>query len=107
MERPSCGTKLASQGVEELQHFSVAENAIVWESAQGVKILGTPIGHEVFVKAQLMARRTDHDVLLERIPADPDLQATWLFFVILRVCQGQLRIAHGASRSGGRILCIT
>ena len=74
-------------GVEELQQLasSVDENAIVWRgnpllqtSVQGVKILGTPIGHEAFVKAQLMARRADHDVLLERIPAVPDLQAAWL-----------------------------
>ena len=64
-------------GVEELQQLasSVNENAIVWRgdplwqtSAQGVKILGTPIGHEAFVKAQLMARRADHDVLLVTHP---------------------------------------
>ena len=67
--------------MEELQQLasSVDENAIVWRgdpllqtSAQGVKILGTPIGHEAFVKAQLVARRADHDVLLERILAVPD-----------------------------------
>ena len=74
-------------GVEELQQSASAvdKNAVVWRgdpllqtSSQGFKILGTPIGHEAFVKAQLMARRADHDVLLERILAVPDLQAAWL-----------------------------
>ena len=64
-ERPSCGKAgILPSGDPFLQ-----------TSAQGVKILGTPIGHEAFVKAQLMALRADHDVLLERIPAVPDLQA--------------------------------
>ena len=47
-------------------------------SPQGVKIFGTPIGNDTLVKAQLIARRADHDVLLERILAVPDLQAAWL-----------------------------
>ena len=38
------------------------------EAVPSLKILGTPIGHEVFVEAQLMAR----------IPAVLDLQAAWL-----------------------------
>ena len=73
-------------GVEELQQLAswVDEDAVVWRgnpqlqtSRQGIKILGTPIGHEDFVRTQLTARRTDHDVLLDRIPAIPDLQAAW------------------------------
>ena len=71
-------------GVEELQQLasSMDKNAgailFLQTSPQGVKIFGTPIGNDTLVKAQLMARRADHDVLLERILAVPDLQAAWL-----------------------------
>ena len=100
-------------GVEELQQLasSVDEEAVVWRgnpllqsSRQGIKILGTPIGHEDFVRAQLTARRTDHDVLLDRIPAIPDLQAAWL---LLSYCAsvranfelrtGEFRVSHDAA----------
>ena len=73
MEKPSCGTKLEWKSFNNW-FSSVDENVIVWRgdpplqtSAQGVKILGTLIGHEAFVKAHFMARRVDHDVLLERV----------------------------------------
>ena len=66
---------ILQSGVEELQQLasSIDEEVVVWRgnpqlqsSRQGIKILGTPIGHEDFVRAQLTARRTDHDVLLDR-----------------------------------------
>ena len=90
---------------------SVDEDAVVWRgntqlqtSRQGIKILGTPIGHEDFVRTQLTARRTDHDVLLDRIPAIPDLQAPWL---LLSYCASARAfcVAHCATRVGRRILC--
>ena len=45
---------------------------------QGLLILGTPVGHDDFVKEQLRSRWEKHDVLLQRIPAVPNLQAAWL-----------------------------
>ena len=107
MGRPSCGTKQASSQAEWKSfnnwpplwmrtRLCGGRDPLLQTSAQGVKNLGTPIGHEAFVKAQLVARRADHDVLLERIPAVPDLQAAWVI-VILRVCSGQFRIAHSAT----------
>ena len=43
---------------------------------QGVKILGTPLGHP---ELELVA--TDHLVLLDRIPGVPDVQAAWLLLL--------------------------
>ena len=48
-------------------------------------VLGTPLGHDAFVQAHLASVRADHDVLLNRLPAVPDLQAAWL---ILSFCAG-------------------
>ena len=44
---------------------------------QGVVILGTPLGHEDFVRAQLEHIVEEHNVLLERIPSVPDVQSAW------------------------------
>ena len=45
---------------------------------QGVKILGTPLGHHDFVQTELELVATDHQVLLDRIPGVPDVQTAWL-----------------------------
>ena len=45
---------------------------------QGLKILGTPLGHPDFVSHQLQELQQEHDLLLQRIPGVPDLQAAWL-----------------------------
>ena len=101
-------------GVEELQQLSssVDEDAVVWRgnpqlqtSRQGIKILGTPIGHEDFVRTQLMARRTDHDVLLERIPCHSRFAGSMVVAVLLRLRSCQFCVAHSATRVGWRILC--
>ena len=44
---------------------------------QGIKILGTPLGHPQFVEAHFNRKIVEHDVLLERIPTVPDLQSAW------------------------------
>ena len=48
---------------------------------QGIKVLGTPIGHQDFVAAQLELVRREHDVLLSRIPSINDVQSAWLLLV--------------------------
>ncbi|CAE7347419.1 unnamed protein product, partial [Symbiodinium pilosum] len=50
---------------------------------QGLKVLGTPLGSEAFVRNQLVLKREAHDRLLHAIPAVEDLQAAWL---LLRYC---------------------
>ena len=53
--------------------------AVVWTGStiptaqQGIKVLGTPIGHQDFVAAQLESVRREHEVLLSRIPAINDV----------------------------------
>ena len=61
--------------------------AVVWTGSmvptaqQGIKVLGTPIGHPDFVAAQLEAVRREHEVLLDRIPSVSDLHCAWLLLV--------------------------
>ena len=45
---------------------------------QGIKILGTPIGHSDFVTSTMNEVSSEHARFLERIPEMPDLQAAWL-----------------------------
>jgi len=57
--------------------------AEVWRSDaaaqdRGVKVLGTPIGSAEFVRAHLVARAHDEQVLLERLTRLPDPQCAWL-----------------------------
>ena len=61
--------------------------AVVWMGStiptveQGIKVLGTPIGHQDFVAAQLESVRREHEVLLNRIPSINDVQSAWLLLV--------------------------
>ena len=44
---------------------------------QGILILGTPLGHDEYVRAQLELKSSEHDVLLSRIPSVADVQSAW------------------------------
>ena len=44
---------------------------------QGLKLLGTPLGHPEYVSEQLERLATEHQTLLDRIPVVPDLQCAW------------------------------
>ena len=48
---------------------------------QGIKILGTPIGHANFIDASMNEISRDHTRLLDRIPQIPDLQCAWLLLL--------------------------
>ena len=68
--------------------------AVVWRggrslppSAQGVKVLGTPLGHPDFVRAHLRSSTEAQRVLMQRIPSIPDLQGAWL---LLLFCAGTI-----------------
>ena len=63
---------------------------VVWQrdsalppDQRGVTILGAPLGHLDFVKAQLRAKAEEHRILLNRVEAMTDLQCAWL---ILSFC---------------------
>ena len=78
--RPRRGTKPV---LSVATHWtrSPASPTMIPTAQQGVKVLGTPIGHPDFVAAQLEAVRREHKVLLDRIPSVSDVQCAWLFLV--------------------------
>ena len=68
--------------------------AIVWKGPgvptheQGIKVLGTPLGHEDFVAAHLESVLADH-TFISRIPQVKDVQSAWLLLlhcVSVRAC---------------------
>ena len=59
----------------------VWRGSVVPTHQQGVKILGTPLGHHDSVQAELELVATDHQVLLDRIPCFPDVHSAWLLLL--------------------------
>ena len=60
---------------------SVWRGSDVPVSQQGMKVLGTPLGHPAFVRAHLERTSREHQTLLDRIPMVSDLQSSWLLLV--------------------------
>ena len=50
---------------------------------QGIKVLGTPLGHPDFVRDQLRQVTDEHQTLLRRIPAVQDVQCSWVAGLLL------------------------
>ena len=48
---------------------------------QGIKLLGTPLGHPDFVARHVRSVTEEHQVLLQRIPRVRDLQSAWLLLL--------------------------
>ena len=48
---------------------------------QGIKLLGTPLGHPDLVARHLSSVTEEHQVLLQRIPRMRDLQSAWLLLL--------------------------
>ena len=67
--------------------------ARVWKGSgvpteeQGVRILGTPLGHLHYVQAFLRRVMAEHEVLLSRIPSVQDVQSAWA--LLLRCAGGR------------------
>ena len=83
--------------------------AIVWRGDtalqsenKGVRILGTPLGHRDFVRAQLASLSATHDQLIEKVPTLPDLQCAWM--VLLYCCAARanytVRVVHPELTAG-------
>ena len=57
--------------------------ALVWRGSGlpteqlGIRVLGTPLGHDDFVAAHLQECLRSHQILLDRIPEVTDLQSAW------------------------------
>ena len=66
---------------------AVDPTATVWRGSmlptdrQGIKLLGTPLGHPNFVVRHLRSVTEEHQVLLQRIPRGRDLQSAWLLLL--------------------------
>ena len=84
-------------------------DAIVWRGNptlkgedQGVRILGTPLGHPDFVRSQLSVLSETHDQLLEKVLTIQDLQCAWL--LLLYCCGARanytLRVVHPELTAG-------
>ena len=85
----------------------VKENATVWvgdrnhpSAAQGMRMLGSPIGHPDFVRSFLDKKTAEHSVLLERIPAVSDFAISMVAVVVLRCTQIQFLPSHSAATIG-------
>ena len=63
------------------EELTAYEPMAIPTAEQGIKVLGTPIGHQDFVAAQLESVRREHEVLLRRIPSINDVQSVWLLLV--------------------------
>ena len=66
---------------------TVNPRAKVWRGSQlptverGIKVLGTPLGHEDYVARHLEAVTDEQRILLERIPRVQDVQSAWLLLL--------------------------
>ena len=90
--RHRCGTAEESS-LQRLSFLQAAAqvsdpDALVWrgnaalpEAEQGIKILGTPLGHPAFVQSFLRKKTEDHALLLGGILEVPDLQSAWLILL--------------------------
>ena len=50
-------------------------------NTQGIKVLGTPSGHQVFVRDHLRRTTDDHVSPLDKIPTLPDGQSAWVLLL--------------------------
>ena len=77
-------------GCHRLQAEAVLSDrrAVVWRGAEelpiyqrGMKVLGTPLGHSEYIRAQLEMLSVEHQTLLDRIPLIEDVQSAWSILV--------------------------
>ena len=75
IEPPVCAV---SQRIAQVSDTSAREwrGSDIPPHRQGIRVLRAP-GHPDFVRAQLEMKQAEHQVLLDRIPALPDLQSAW------------------------------
>ena len=95
--------RLAEQHDPEARVWTGSE---VPAAEQGIIFLGTPLGHDEFVRAQLELKSREHDLFLSRIPSLADLQSAWALLLhcassrahyLLRVIRPDL-VRHFAER---------
>ena len=101
----------------------VVESARVWRGgdeagtvAQGIKILGMPLGHPDFVHNQLQHVREHQQTLLGRIPLVPDVQSCWALLLhcvaaranyFIRVVPPELSAEFATSHDNALWMCLS
>ena len=92
--------------------------AVVWRGEhrspvvqQGVVVLGSPVGHDEFIKAKLMSKVTEHQTLLERIPLVRDVQSAWLLLLFsnhwLRTVRPDLTLHFATAHDHDVLVCLS
>ena len=76
--RPEICTVLERMARETYRTARVWKGSEVPEDEQGMKVLGTPLGHPQYVRRFLSQLSEKHKVLLRRIPRLDDVQSAWL-----------------------------
>ena len=80
----------------------------------GLKVLGTPLGHPVYVQEQLEIIAAEHQQFLDKIPTVPDLQCAWALLLhcgsaranyFLRVVQPECTVQFAALHDEGLWRC--
>ena len=77
------GTRPSGCDVPEHIAQTINPNARVWrgpdlpEDQQGIKVLGSPLGHPAFIEGFLQKKVIEHQTLFDSIPLLPDLQSEW------------------------------
>ena len=90
--------------IARVQHPS----ATVWRGSdiptadQGIKVLGTPLGHPDFVARHLQRVEQEQQILLDRIPSMSDVQSAWLLLLHCASARAnyQLRVVHPSAVEG-------
>ena len=83
----SAGVKPPGCNVLQMVAETFDPTAVVWRGSglptqqQGMKVLGTPLGHPEFVRTNLELKSISHQTFLDRIPLLQDVQASWLLLV--------------------------
>ena len=86
--------------------------AIVWRGSQlhsemqGIKILGTPLGHPDFVARHLEGVLEEQRVFLSRIPLVNDIRSALLLLLHCADARANYQISHARGSGGVRGICL-
>ena len=84
-------------------------------NTQGIKVLGTHLGHENFGRDHLRRTMEDHMSLLEKIPSLPDVQSAWALLLhcasaranyMLRAIRPELIVQFSVDHNAGLWSCL-
>ena len=101
--------------VQELGDGAWRGAGVLPSQRQGVKILGTPLGHPEYVRAMLAEKLEEQATLLRRIPTIDNTQSAWLLLLfcaaaratyVLRVVAPDLAAEHARGHDEALWACL-